>query len=141
MKLEDFPDNSYNKYCWMVTPEGIRIGKGCWIGAFTLIDGTGKLTIGKEVTISSGAQIITHSGVHRCISERKYNKIDQAPSVIEDHVFVGANATILMGCKIGHHSVVGAGSVIPQFSNFPPYSIITGVPGVITGNSRKFIND
>lgn len=138
MKLENFPDNPYNKYCWMVTPEGIEIGEGCWIGAFTLIDGTGELVIGNNVTISSGTQIITHSGVRRCISERRYSKIDKAKSIIGDHTFIGTNATILMGCEIGHHSVVGAGCVITEFSKFPPYSIIGGIPGKIIGDARKF---
>ena len=37
------------------------IGEGTWIGAFTVIDGSGGLTIGSGCDISSGVHIYTHS--------------------------------------------------------------------------------
>lgn len=120
-----FPPNPYNPHCWITgTP---AIGEGCWIGAFTLIDGQGGLTIGKGCDISSGAQILTHSTAKRCVSERRV-AIERKPTVIEDHVFVGTNAVILMGCRIGHHSIVAAGAVVLEDTVIPPYSLVAGVP-------------
>lgn len=46
--------------------------------------------------------------------------------VIEDDVWVGSNACILSGVKIGRGSVVGAGSVVTK--DIPPYSIAAGNP-------------
>ena len=124
-----FPANPYNPHCWITgNPE---IGEGTWIGAFTLVDGKGGLKIGRQCDISSGAQILTHSTVRRCMTERRWNQIDYQPTVIEDHVFVGTNAVILMGCHIGHHSVIGAGAVVLEGTRIPPYSLVVGVPAQV----------
>jgi len=124
------PENPYNPHCWITGKPDI--GEQTWIGAFTLIDGLGGLKIGRGCDISSGAQILTHSTVRRCLTERQFDKIDYRPTVIEDHVFVGTNATILMGCQIGHHSVIGAGAVVLAGSTIPPFSLVVGVPGRVT---------
>lgn len=52
-----------------------------------------------------------------------------APVVIEDDVWCGANVTILKGVTIGHGSVVAAGAVVTK--SCPPYSIIGGVSAKI----------
>lgn len=52
--------------------------------------------------------------------------VQDAPVVIEDDVWCGANVTILKGVTIGRGSVVAAGAVVTK--SFPPYSIIGGVP-------------
>jgi acetyltransferase-like isoleucine patch superfamily enzyme len=94
---DDFPANRFNPHCWIRgRPE---IGEGTWIGAFTLIDGSGGLEIGRGCDISSGAQILSHSTVRRCLTERKYAHIDFRRTTIEDCVFIGTNAVILMGCS------------------------------------------
>lgn len=134
-----FPDNPYNPYAWIVgDPE---IADGVWIGAFCLIDSLhDKLVIGQGTNVSSGAQILTHSTVKRCISERKYKEIDHAPTNIGDYCFIGTNAVVLMGAKIGDHSVIGAGAVVPQHMVIPSYSLVVGVPGEIVGTSRDYLD-
>ena len=136
--MDTLPKNNYNPAAWILgTPS---IGEGTWIGAFTLIDSLHDLlTIGQGCNISTGVQILTHSTVRRCISERSYDVVDHAPTTIEEYCFIGTHATILMGAKIGHHSVIGAGSVILEHTVIPPYSIVTGVPGKVTGTSKKFL--
>jgi carbonic anhydrase/acetyltransferase-like protein (isoleucine patch superfamily) len=42
-------------------------------------------------------------------------------------------ATILNGAKIGHHSIVAAGAVVPEGREFPPHSLIVGVPAKRAG--------
>jgi carbonic anhydrase/acetyltransferase-like protein (isoleucine patch superfamily) len=120
------PPNRYNPLAWIIGEP--TIGEGTWIGAFTLIDGRGGLSIGRGCDISSGAHLLTHSSAWRCVTERKYNHVDEWPTVIEDYVFVGENATVLMGVRIGHHSIVAAGSVVLQGTIVPPYSLIAGTP-------------
>jgi carbonic anhydrase/acetyltransferase-like protein (isoleucine patch superfamily) len=133
----DFPPNPYHPLTWVLGAPSI--GSGTWIGPFTLIDAKhDSLTIGKGCNISTGAQILTHSTVRRCISEKEYNEIDHHPVIIEDYCFIGTNAVILMGATIGHHCVIGAGAVVTEHSIIPPYSIVCGVPGKITGSSKKF---
>jgi len=130
------PANDFNPHSWFV---GVpTIGEQCWIGAFTVIDGSGGLVIGRGCDISAGAQIYTHSTVRRTISERQVD-IERAPTKIGDHVHIGAGAIILMGSTIGHHVVIAAGAVVPQFSDIPDYSVVVGIPGrTIIDGARQF---
>jgi acetyltransferase-like isoleucine patch superfamily enzyme len=131
------PENPYNPHAWIVgEPE---IGPGCWIGAFTVIDGSGGLTIGAGCDISAGAQIYTHSTVRRVLSEHSQG-IDRAPTTIGEHTHVGAGAVILMGTTIGDHCIVAAGALVPQNTEIPPWSIAVGVPArVEVGGARRHI--
>lgn len=131
------PANPYNPHAWFVgQPE---IGEHCWIGAFTVIDGSGGLSIGSGCDISAGAQIYTHSTVGRVLSGGA-EPIARAATVIGDHVHVGAGAIVLMGCNVGHHSIVAAGAVVPQHTDVPPWSIVAGVPATVrVGAARRLI--
>ncbi|MEN9663151.1 MAG: hypothetical protein RL324_2100 [Verrucomicrobiota bacterium] len=120
------PQNPYHELAWIAgQPE---IGPECWIGAFTLIDGLGGLKIGRGCNVSSGAQILSHSTARRCVTERALNQVDHRATEIGEFVFVGANAVVLMGCRVGHHSIIGAGAVLAEGMEAPPYSLIVGVP-------------
>ena len=47
---------------------------------------------------------------------------------IESGCLVGMGATILNGAKIGEGSIVAAGALVPENKEFPPRSLIVGVP-------------
>lgn len=130
------PPNAYNPHAWLVGDPDI--GPGTWIGAFTVIDGSGGLRIGMGCDISAGAQIYTHSTVARCVSERT-RTIERRPTSIGSHVHVGASAVILMGADIGDHCVVAAGAVVSEGTVAPPYSVLAGVPArVFPDRARKW---
>jgi acetyltransferase-like isoleucine patch superfamily enzyme len=118
------PSNPYNEHAW-IAGEPV-IGEGTWIGAFTVLDGSGGLTIGDGCDISSGAQIYTHSSARRCVSGRTHRHVDRAPTTIGDRVFVGANAVIQMGVTIGDEAVVAAGAVVTK--DVATRTIVAGVP-------------
>ena len=119
-----FPSNPYNPHAWVIGEP--TIGEGTWIGAFTVVDASGGLTIGRGCDISSGAQIYTHSSVRRCVSGRTFPTVERAPVYIGDFVFIGAGAVVNMGVRIGDHSVVGAGAVVTR--DVPPRTVVGGVP-------------
>ena len=52
-------------------------------------------------------------------------------------MFIGTNAVILMGCHVGHHSVIAAGCVLLEDTRIPPYSLVAGVPGRIVRDLRS----
>lgn len=130
------PINRWNPHAWIVGEPDVD--EGCWIGAFTVIDGSGGLTIGKGCDISAGAQIYTHSTVNRVVSHRALG-IERAATTIGSHVHVGAGAVVLMGCDIGDNCVIGAGAVVPQFTVVPAWSLLVGAPAkVILEGARRF---
>jgi len=105
----------------------LSIGEGTWVGFYCLLDGqVDTLKIGRWCDISSGAHLYTHSTHLRC-TERGEKVV--GPVELEDHVFIGANSVVLPNTKIGHHSVVGALSVVKGV--FPPHSLIVGAPAVV----------
>ena len=65
----------------------------------------------------------------RCTSDDRMH-IKTAPIIIEDDVFVGTNAIILKGTKIGARSIVAAGSVVFGLQ-IPPDSLVKGNPAQI----------
>lgn len=118
------PANPWNEHAWVVGEP--VVGEGTWIGAFTVIDGSGGLTIGSGCDISSGVQIYTHSSVRRCVSGRRYAEVERAPVRIGDRVFIGAGAVINMGVTIGDEAVVAAGAVVTR--DVAARTLVAGVP-------------
>ena len=119
-----FNPNPYNPHAWIIgKPE---IGEGTWVGAFTVLDGSGGLRIGRGCDVSCGVHIYTHSTVRRCVSGRAHDAIDREPVVIGDYVFIGANAVVMMGVTIGDRSVIAAGAVVT--ADVPAGTIMGGVP-------------
>lgn len=118
------PANPYNPHAWIIgEPE---IGPGTWVGAFTVLDGSGGLRIGAGCDVSCGVQVYTHNTTRRCVSGRAHPDVDRAPVTIGDRVFLGANAVVLMGVTIGDEAVIGAGAVVTK--DVPARTMVTGVP-------------
>lgn len=123
-EIHGLPPNPYNRHSWITgDPE---IGPGTWIGAFTVLDGSGGLKIGAGCDISSGVHIYTHSSMKRCVSGRQYPVVDREPVTIGDRVFIGANAVVNMGVTIGDEAVIGAGAVVTK--DVPTRTVVGGVP-------------
>lgn len=92
------------------------------------------LTIGKKVIFGPHPTIIT--GDHRIdiignyiIDNTEKLPENDAPVIIEDDVWCGANVTILKGVTIGRGSVIAAGAVVTR--DIPPYSIAGGIPAKV----------
>ncbi|MDQ2836594.1 MAG: acyltransferase [Actinomycetota bacterium] len=120
----ELPANPYNPHAWIIGEPSI--GEGTWIGAFTVIDGSGGLRIGSGCDISCGVQIYTHSSAKRCVSGRSYPDVDRLPTVIGDRVFIGANAIIQMGVTIGDGALIAAGAVVA--GDVPAGTLVAGIP-------------
>lgn len=90
----------------------------------------GPVTIGNHVNL---AQHITVTGLNHNYENAEKRIDEQGVStqlvIVEDDVWIGANAVILAGVTIGKHSVVAAGSVVSR--SIPPYSICAGCPAKV----------
>lgn len=101
----------------------VTVGKKCWIGPNTLLDGSGGLTIGDHCDISAGVQIYTHDTVNRVIHSKA---VTQAPTTIGNHCYIGPGSIITKGVIIGDYVIIGANSFINK--NIPSYSKGHGTP-------------
>ena len=103
----------------------VAVGANTWIGPFTLLDGSGGLSIGDYCSISSGVQIYTHDTVAWAVSGGR-TKAQPAPVRIGDYCYIGSQTVIAKGVTIGEHSVIGACSFVNR--DIPPYTVAVGVP-------------
>ena len=106
----------------------IRIGSRSRIGLGNTI--IGPVHIGNDVNLAQGVVV---SGLNHNYEDPCQTIISQGVVTslitIEDDVWVGANAVLLSGVTIGHHSVVAGGSIVTH--DFPPYSVGAGNPAKV----------
>jgi acetyltransferase-like isoleucine patch superfamily enzyme len=109
------------------------VGKGVWIGPYTILDATGGLEIGDGTEISCGVMIFSHSTHLRTVSEGQIGVV-RKPVKIGRHVYVGSSAVILPGVTLGDHSIIGAGAVVT--SNVDEGKVAFGVPARVVGQVK-----
>ncbi len=109
----------------------VKVGKNTWIGPFTLLDGSGGLTIGDNCSISSGVQIYTHDTVKWALSSGRA-EYEHAPVTVGDCCHIGAQTVISKGVTVGDHCVIGACSFVNR--DIPPYTVAFGVPCRLVGS-------
>ena len=105
-----------------------RIGLHCTV--------IGPVCIGNHVNLAQG--IVVTALNHNFNDDAK--RIDEQgvstkSVIIEDDVWIGANAVVLPGVTIGQHSVVAAGAVVTQ--DVPPYTVVAGVPAKVVKKLRS----
>ncbi len=82
-----------------------------------------KVTIGEGVIIAPGVTI-RDSDAHSIKGSETAKEVE-----IGNHVWIGTNAIILKGVKIGDNSVIAAGAVVTK--DVPKNSLVAGVPAKV----------
>ncbi len=145
-------DNSYIASDANIFTSKFYLGESSWIASGSII--RGDVSIGPHCSVNPNAHIAgkveigTGCRIASLVSIYGFNHghsrtdiyIKDQPSTSEgvflgDDVWVGANAVILDGSKIGSHSIVAAGAVVTK--SFPEYSIIAGNPAKRLKDRRK----
>lgn len=112
---------SYRNICLHANAE---INKNCFLLAKDRIE------IGENSTLAYGVTILTSANPHGPLNKLSelYPEM-KAPVIIGADVWIGANATILPGVKIGDFSIVAAGAVVTK--DVPSGVLVAGNPAVI----------
>lgn len=120
----------------------ISIGDFCFVGPNTRIWSAKKITIGDRVLISHNVNI--HDNISHPLNSLERHKDfthDDASGVrnnfdvrakeiiIEDDVWIGFNATIMKGVRIGRGAIIGANAIITK--DVPPFAVVVGNPASI----------
>ena len=121
-------DDSFRMFPPFYTDFGknITIGKDVFINSGCHFQDQGGITIGDGSLIGHNVVLAT---INHDLSPLKNRENHYAPIVIEDHVWVGSNATILQGVTIGRWSVVAAGAVVTK--DVLPFTVVGGVPAKV----------
>lgn len=112
-------------------PGSFQIGDHCLIQPYGVMGvGAGTIVIGNHVTM--GQMVNIHASNHSFTDLSL--RIDEQPVIykdiiIEDDCWIGAQAIILNGVRLGKGSVIGAGSVVTR--DVPAYSIVVGNPASV----------
>ena len=125
-------------YLYAINGGFMRIGNGLSANTNVLIDASdnGEIIIGNDVII--GPNVVIRASNH------VYDRMDipireQGHSggkiVIEDDVWIAANAVVLPDVIVGRGAVVAAGAVVT--SDVPPYQIVGGVPAKTIANRKE----
>lgn len=111
--------------------KGVKIGEGTKIHdpRTTRIDVTRPylVEIGNDVNIAAGVTILTH-GFDWIVLRRKYKqRLGSAGRVkLKNNIFIGMNATILMGVTVGNNVIIGANSLVSK--DVPDNVVVAGNP-------------
>lgn len=120
---------------YAVVRELTEIGDDVLVGTNTVIDG--RSTIGSNVSLQTGVYVPSHTeignnvfiGPHGVLTNDPYpirQDVDLTGPTLEDHVSVGANATILPDVTVGRGSFVAAGAVVVD--DVPENTLAVGAP-------------
>lgn len=126
-ELTDIRENPFHPLVWIGgEPE---IGENVYIGGMSEVNAKGaRVVIGDNCDIASFVVINCTDSHKRTIGLSE--EIERKDIVLENNVYVGTQSFIGGGVHIGHHSVVGAGTIVRE-GNYPPYSLIVGNPAVV----------
>lgn len=106
------------------------VGRNCAVNTGSYINAKGGICFGDNVLV--GANVTLSSGKHPIegsnppIFERPTEPL---PIIVEDDVWIGANAVIMPGVTLKKGTVVGAGAIVTK--NTEEYSVVVGIPARI----------
>ena len=103
-----------------------KIGKNVYIGVFSEVNANGaEVIIEDNCDIASYVSINCADSHKKCIGLKKKNSFKNIK--IEKNVFIGSHCFVKGGAKIGHNSVISAGTIV-EGKKIPPYSLVHGNP-------------
>jgi acetyltransferase-like isoleucine patch superfamily enzyme len=108
----------------------VKVGKNCWIGPATILDGSGNLSVGDFTTISAGVHVYTHDNVRSTLSSHR-QPLERSATEIGCNVYIAPNSVITRGVTIGNYAVLGSFSFVNR--DVPSHSIAIGQPARVVG--------
>jgi len=130
--------NLINDYSRLIS---VKLGKYSYVSPFCILVDT---EIGRYCSIGPGVKIglglhpidglSTSPYIYNQDLFKRRRKDDFLPVVIGNDVWIGANALVMGGIKVGTGAVIGAGAVVTK--DVPDYAVVVGCPAKIL--KRRF---
>ena len=117
----------------------VRIGRGSsvWYGAVLRGD-LDRIVVGEDCSIQDNAVVHVDKGNPTLLGSRitvGHGAVVHGCTIGDDCI-VGMNATVASRARVGSGSIVAAGAVVTEGAEFPPNSVIAGVPGKRIGDAQ-----
>jgi carbonic anhydrase/acetyltransferase-like protein (isoleucine patch superfamily) len=135
----ELPDNVCIDDTAFIAPNATLMGHveicaqaSVWFGVVIRAE-VAKVTIGARSNIQDGAIVHVDEGYPAIVGENVTvgHRAVVHGATIEDNCIVGIGAILLNGCRVGHHSIVAAGALLPEGKVYPPNSLLMGAPAVV----------
>ncbi|WP_445321993.1 acyltransferase [Paenibacillus sp. FSL M7-0420] len=118
-------DRSYIAGGAIIRSTRLVTGSDCSMNSYSIL--SGDITMGNGVRIASHASLYGFNHGYAVTDVPVFRQpLTVKGIVIGDDVWIGANAVILDGVRIGSHSIVAAGAIVTR--DVPAYSIVGGNP-------------
>lgn len=114
----------------------VTLGEGVSVNARASLDGGAKgITLGRGTRVASGA--VLYAFDHGMDPEReiRVQPVTSRGIQVGEDVWIGANAGVTDGVRIGDHAVVAMGAVVTR--DVPDWALVGGVPARILGDRRE----
>ncbi|MGN1097970.1 MAG: acyltransferase, partial [Clostridia bacterium] len=114
------------------------MGDNCTVNSYAVLHG--KITIGSNVSIAPGAKFFGENHNFSRIDipfKQQGNRTEGI--IVGDDVWIGADAVIVDGVKIGSHVVIAAGAVVTK--DVPDYALAGGNPARVIRDRRAALKD
>ena len=108
--------------CTFDAAKGLEIGENSVINSGCRLDTRGGIFIGNNVSISSQVLILTAD--HDMDTLEFIGRCKKV--IIDDYVFIGTRAMVLLDVSLGKGTIVAAGSIVNK--NTDPFSVVAGIP-------------
>lgn len=114
---------------------GVSIDSASRLGSYTYIGLNTNVTkssigrycsIANNVSIGQGEHNLEHISTSSLFYSNPWNTLTSKDCVIESDVWIGVDAVILRGVRVGVGAVVAANAVVTK--DVEPYAIVAGVP-------------
>lgn len=123
--------------------EVVTVGKGTYgpiIIQSLYVTPDEKLTIGNYVSIAPNVTFMlgvnhqmqtatTFPFYSKLVKRSPIDALSNGPITIEDEVWIGTNALIFSGVRVGKGAIIAAGSIVTK--DVPPYAIVGGNPAKV----------
>jgi len=115
---------------WIFPGRNLKLGDDVDLAYGVLITTSGGVTIGNRTLVGYGARILSSNHHVPPAPERIFSAGHvNAPVIIGNDVWIGANAIILPGVTINEGAVIAAGSIVTK--DVAAWTVVGGVPAKI----------
>lgn len=116
---------------------GVTIGARCRVYSSNFSTEPFLVTLGDDVGVAGGVSFLTHDGAARLLEARRPKLQRFGRIVVGDRCFIGQNAIILPGTRIGSDCIVGASAVV--HGDIADNSLVVGNPAQVVGRASLYL--